>query len=57
MKGHERNQRHSWVVNAKTGEPTGYEPDLLHPDLRERDDVIETKEALLAWLESVVATA
>jgi hypothetical protein len=54
MKGHERDLRHSWIVNAKTGEPTGYEPDLLHTDLREHDEVLETKEALVRWLEAIV---
>ena len=55
MKGRERDRRHSWIVNNKTGEPTGYDPDLLHPDLRERDTVIETKEELGRWIETVEA--
>jgi hypothetical protein len=55
MKGHDRDRRHSWIVNLKTGEPTGYDPDLLDPDLREHDTVLATKEALTQWLESVVA--
>ena len=56
MKGHERDQRHSWIVNLKTGEPTGYSPDLLHPDLREHDEVLETKESLARFIESAMAT-
>ncbi|MEO7083758.1 MAG: hypothetical protein ABI442_14920 [Gemmatimonadaceae bacterium] len=55
MKGHDRNQRHSWIVSQKTGEPTGYEPDLIHHDLREHGDVLDTKESLAKWLESVEA--
>jgi hypothetical protein len=51
MQGRERDQRHSWVVSRSNGEPTGYEPPLLHPDLHEREDILETKEQLLAWLE------
>ncbi|HTE47452.1 MAG TPA: hypothetical protein VK636_19580 [Gemmatimonadaceae bacterium] len=53
MKGRERDRRHSWVVSRATREPTGYEPPQIHPDLRERDDVLETREQLLCWLESV----
>jgi hypothetical protein len=56
MQGRERDQRHSWVVSRKTGEPTGYTPELLHPDLRERSEVFDTKEELSAWLDSVLAT-
>jgi len=50
MQGCERDQRHSWVVSRKNGEPTGYAPDLVHPDLRERPEVFETKEELGRWL-------
>jgi hypothetical protein len=52
MQGRERDQRHSWVVSRKNGEPTGYQPDLMHPSLRERDQVLDTKEALARWLAS-----
>lgn len=52
MQGRERDQRHSWVVSRKNGEPTGYQPDLLHPALHERDEVLDNKEALAGWLGS-----
>jgi alkylated DNA nucleotide flippase Atl1 len=54
MQGRERDQRHSWVVNRKNGEPTGYTPDQLHPALLERADVLSTKEDLAAWLRSAL---
>jgi hypothetical protein len=53
MQGCERDRRHSWVVSRKNGEPTGYEASLVHPSLRERERVIETKEELVRWLDSV----
>jgi len=31
----------SWVVNKKTGMPTGYEPFQIHPDLETHEKVIE----------------
>ena len=52
MQGRERDQRHSWVVSRKNGEPTGYDPSLMHPALRERPEVIDSKEALADWLTS-----
>lgn len=52
MRGCERDQRHSWIVNRRNGEPTGYDPAQLHPALRERDDIIESKEDLSRWLRS-----
>jgi hypothetical protein len=52
MQGRERDQRHSWVVSRKNGEPTGYDPSLVHPALRERPQVIDSKEELKLWLES-----
>jgi hypothetical protein len=55
MQGRERDQRHSWVVSRQTGEPTGYDANLVHPDLRERADILHTREALADWLESVSA--
>lgn len=56
MHGRERDQRHSWVVSRKNGEPTGYQPDLVHPALHERSEVIRNKEDLASWLESTSAT-
>ena len=55
MTGCERDQRHSWVVSRKSGEPTGYAPDQVHPSLRERPEVFETKEELGRWLASRAA--
>jgi hypothetical protein len=52
MKGRERDLRHSWVVSRKNGEPTGYAPEQLHPDLHEHGTIFETRAELLAWLES-----
>jgi hypothetical protein len=55
MQGRERDQRHSWVVSRKNGEPTGYQPAELHPALRERPAVLESKDDLAHWLESTLA--
>lgn len=54
MQGRERDQRHSWVVSRQTGEPTGYQPPQVHPALRERPEVLDSKEALARWLQSAV---
>lgn len=50
MKGRERDQRHSWVVGHKTGTPTGYESDQLHPELHTTDHVIESHDEMATWL-------
>jgi hypothetical protein len=50
MQGRQRDQRHSWVVSRKSGEPTGYSADQIHPDLRERPEVFRTKEELSRFL-------
>jgi hypothetical protein len=50
MKGRERDMRHSWVVNRKRGEPTGYDVDRLHPELKRSERIIETREELETWL-------
>ena len=55
MKGRERDQRHSWVVNSGNGQPTGYSPEQIDPDLCEHAEILGTKEDLLRWLESVPA--
>jgi hypothetical protein len=34
MKGQAVSQQNSWVVNARTGQPTGYRPSQMHPNLR-----------------------
>lgn len=52
MKSRERDQRHSWVVSHKTGLPTGYEPEQLHPELRLNDRVIESRDEMSSWLQA-----
>ena len=50
MAGCERDLRHSWVVSRKTGTPTGYADELMHPDLMASERIIESREELLRWL-------
>lgn len=50
MAGRERSQHDSWVVNLKTGLPTDYAVELLHPELTANEAIITTKDMLLAWL-------
>ena len=50
MQGRERDTRHSWVVSRQTGQPTGYDAALLHPELRKREEILLTKEELSLWL-------
>lgn len=50
MSGRERNQRSSWIVNHRSGRPTGYPEEQLHPELASNPDVIKTREDLTAWL-------
>lgn len=45
-----RGPRDSWVVSRQSGMPSGYEPEQLHPDIKSRDTVISTREALESWL-------
>jgi hypothetical protein len=33
MKGRDRDRRHSWVVNSGNGQPTGYSPEQIDPNL------------------------
>lgn len=51
LSGRRRDWRHSWVVNAATGLPTGYHDLQRHPKLCERKTVLETGDALRDWLE------
>ena len=37
----------SWVVNKRTGDPTGYTEDQKHPDLYRKKHVITTGEELV----------
>lgn len=50
MSGRERDQRHSWVVNLKTGLPTDYADELLHPELKANPEIIKSGDGLIAWL-------
>ena len=43
----ERCPRASWVVNAATGEPTGYSELAKHPDLHTRAEIITTGDDLI----------
>jgi hypothetical protein len=50
MTGRERDLRHSWVVSRKSGQPTGYEAEQVHPELMRSERVLETREELERWL-------
>jgi hypothetical protein len=50
MSGRERNQKSSWIVSRKDGKPTGYEAEHVHPNIAERDQILETADALRGWL-------
>ncbi len=50
MNGRPRDPLHSWVVSKRTGLPTGYTEGQQHPELLRHDRVIETEEALDAYL-------
>lgn len=52
MKGRERNQRHSWIVNLKSGLPTDYAAELVHPDLMANATILKTRDDIEAWLTS-----
>lgn len=52
MSGRERNQRHSWVVNLKSGLPTDYPVELTHAELTSNAAIIKSKDELAAWLAS-----
>ena len=42
-----RRKRASWVVSAKTGEPTGYTPAEKHPRLKENKHIIRSGTVLI----------
>lgn len=50
MAGRTRDQRHSWVVNHRTGLPTGYEPEQIHPGLHDFQEILQTGDDLEKWL-------
>ena len=52
MTGRERNQRHSWGVNLRSGLPTDYAAELVHPALTANATVLKTRDDLVPWLAS-----
>jgi len=54
MQGRQRDQRHSWVVSRRSGEPTGYAPEQIHPNLRDRPEIFASKEELAQYLATAV---
>ena len=50
MQGLPKNRRHSFVVNAESGQPTDYHDLQKHPALLERESVLATGDALRDWL-------
>ena len=57
MSGRPRDRRHSWVVNQKTGKPTEYPPDQMHPALTERQKILSSGKELQDWLDGMSMTA
>lgn len=53
MAGRPRDRRHCWIVNRQTGEPTGYQPDQVDPELTSHTGVLTSREELLGWLRDV----
>jgi len=52
MQGLPRNWRHSWIVNKDTGEPSEYHLLQKHRELKERDEILDTADALAVWLDN-----
>ncbi|MEO8193768.1 MAG: hypothetical protein ABI681_07945 [Gemmatimonadales bacterium] len=52
MSGRERNERSSWIVSRENGLPTGYAPEQTHPQIAEREKVLDTGEGLSSWLQN-----
>jgi len=50
MSGRERDQRHSWVVNLRSGRLTDYADELIHPQLASNATIIRSKDDLVSWL-------
>jgi hypothetical protein len=47
----QKTERNSWAVNRRTGWPTGYSEDQVHPSLQEKAEVIVDAGKLLGWFE------
>lgn len=52
MTGKPRDPRHSWIVNRSSGQPTGYEPDQMDPELDACAEVLRSPETLRVWLDA-----
>jgi hypothetical protein len=50
MTGRPRDPRHSWIVSTRSGQPTGYQPDQIDPELTSRPEVLRSHHELAAWL-------
>lgn len=53
MLGRPRDERHSWIVSKQTGQPTGYRPEQVAPDLTANPEVLASKDDLMTWLSQV----
>ncbi|MEP6989499.1 MAG: hypothetical protein ABJA80_01110 [bacterium] len=51
LRGRQRDPRHSWIVNHRTGLPTGYAAEQLHPHLTTLAAILGSREDLERWLE------
>jgi hypothetical protein len=51
MHGRQRAPQYSWIVSSASALPTGYADEERHPALLERTEVLNTRDALLTWLQ------
>ena len=52
MTGRPKDHAHSWIVNQKSGTPSGFPAGEVHPALHARSRILQTPEELGAWLAS-----
>lgn len=50
MTGRPRDQRHSWIVSRRNGQPTGYASDEIDPELESRENILGSPDELRVWL-------
>ena len=50
MRGKPRGHANSWIVSKNAGTPTGYAEAETHPQLMENATILDSPEALQAWL-------
>jgi hypothetical protein len=50
MQGGPRNWLHSWVVNQDTGLSAQYPAAMIHPKLREHEEILSSEQELATWL-------